>query len=331
MMTKKHTFIRSILFAYLIVLLVFATGCTTQTIIVTPSPLPTNTPLPPTTVPHTPTNIPHTPTTIPHTIMPAVEVKTLSAEFDRIAKAHAEAWDKGDLEPMRQWYTSDILYYEGIDTIEGIDNVISLMMDGPIRMHPNLEVRLVDTFIGRGTGFDAWDMRGWIDIPVTEYNLYTLRDGKIADWRYSMGAAAMAADGAPMSEKLLQDYATAWSSGDPEAVANLYAPESVANLSNPDVVRQDTLFGYDVQGRSAIKDFAANFFAWYPGVRLELQYALQFSVTEPGGVYAIHVSDQTGEPCDVRAIILLRSYHDKIINERLFYNADSLIACGWAQ
>jgi ketosteroid isomerase-like protein len=126
----------------------------------------------------------------------------------------------------------------------------------------------------------------------------------------------------PFPENLLQDYAAAWSSGDPEAVANLYAP---------DVVRQDTLFGYDLQRSSAIKEFTKTFFAWYPGVRLELHDSLKWSARDLGSLYSIHVSDQTGKPCDVRAIILLESSQDKIINERLFYNADSLIACGWAQ
>jgi hypothetical protein len=48
------------------------------------------------------------------------------------------------------------------------------------------------------------------------------------------------------------------------------------------------------------------------------------------GVYAIHVSDQTYLPCELNAIILPKSSQDKIANEFVFYNADSLIACGWA-
>jgi hypothetical protein len=47
-----------------------------------------------------------------------------------------------------------------------------------------------------------------------------------------------------------------------------------------------------------------------------------------------HARDQAGKPCDVRAIILLEApFLDsvstgKLINEWLFYDPDSLIACG---
>jgi len=67
---------------------------------------------------------------------------------------------------------------------------------------------------------------------------------------------------------------------------------------------------------------------------MELLQSFMLAESKPikiGGVYAIHVSDKAGQPCDVSAIILLDTSQDKITNEWLFYNADSLIACGWAQ
>jgi ketosteroid isomerase-like protein len=289
----KHTHIRQLMLPCLIILLLVTTGCKQQAA-----------PRPP---------------------LSADDVKTLSTEFERIANANADAWDKGDLEPMYQVYAPDIKYYDSSPYehfVQGADILIPFMTDHPIKNLPNMEVRLADTYIGRGIGVDVWDIRGTFDIPVSGYDLYTIREGKIAEWWGYMSSAAAAADGQPFSENLLQNYAAAWSSGDPDAVANLYTP---------DVERQDTLFGYDQHGSTTVKDFAADFFAWYPGVRLELQDSLQWSAKDLGGVYAIHVTDQEGKPCDVRAIILSESSKDKIINERLFYNADSLIACGWAQ
>ncbi len=294
------------------------TGCTAQTIAITPSPLPTNTPLPPSAIPPTPTTIPRPP-------LSTDEVKTIAAEFDRIAKADAKAWDKGNLELMRQFYASDIKIYDAYPDehfLQGVDDLISLMMDYPIKNHPSLEVKLADTFIGRGSGLEVLDMQGWVDIPSKLYYLYTIREGKIAEWWTYIDSVVAAADGAPIPEKLLQDYATAWSSGDPETVASLYDPK---------VVRTDSLFEKSQQGISAVKELVTNFFTWYPGVRLDLEDSLQWSDKDQGGVYAIHVTDQAGKPCDVRAIILLESFQNKIISEQLFYNADSLIACGWAQ
>ncbi len=317
-MTITHSFVRRILLPLPIVFLIFITCCTAQATAGIPSPLLTNTSQPPTTITPTPATNSRPP-------LSANEVKTLTSEFDRIAIADAEAWDKGNLELMRQFYTSDIIIYDAYPDehfLQGVDELISLMMDYPIKNHPNLEVQLADTFIGRGSGLEVLDMRGWIDIPSKLYFLYTLRDGKIAEWWTYMGSVVATSDGTPIPEKLTQDYAAAWSSGDPETVASLY---------DPNIVRQDTLFGENQQGSTAVKEYANNYFAWYPGVRLELQDSLQWSSKDLGGVYAIHVIDRAGRPCDVRAIILLESSQDKIINEKLFYNADSLIACGWAQ
>jgi hypothetical protein len=279
----------------------------------------------PKTAPDSTTAIPVTPTTISRPPLSADEVKTIGAEFEKIASADTEAWDKGDLELMRPYYASDIIIYDAYPDehfVQGADDLISLMMDYPIKNHPNLEVQLADTFIARGIGLEALDMWGFIDIPSTLYYLYTLRDGKIAEWWTYMGSVNAAADGTPIPEKLLLDYATAWSSGDPETVASLY---------NPNIVRQDTLLRENQQGSTAMKEFATKYFAWYPGVRLELKDSLQWSAKDLGGVYAIHGSDETGKPCDVRAIILLEVSQDKIVKERLLYNAGTLIACGWAK
>jgi ketosteroid isomerase-like protein len=127
------------------------------------------------------------------------------------------------------------------------------------------------------------------------------------------------------SEKALRAYETAWSSGDSNAVASLYSP---------DAIRHDPLFGGDQNGPSAIKDFAAKFFSWYPSVRLERLYSFGMVSGNPiktGGVYAIHATDQAGRPCDVQAIVQLDAPEDKITNESVYYKADSLIACGWAR
>jgi len=260
----------------------------------------------------------------------ADEVKTLAAEIKRLSSDNIRAWNNHDDDLMRQLYTNDIMYYEVGRTsyYHGIENVIDL---ANISVGVGLDASQTGIFIGREDGFDIWEMNYWTEFgfskenPAIAYSWYTLREGKISSWYLFWDATVFTAQKVDFTQKPLLEYATAWSSNDPEAVASLYDPK---------VVRIDSLFGENQQGSSAVKEFATNFFSWYPSVRLELLKSFGLGFSNPlitGGVYAIHIIDQAGQPCDVRAVILLESSQDKIINEWLFYNADSLIACGWAQ
>ena len=323
-MTTKQKYVKSIVFACLIILLFFMTGCNTQTINLTPSALPPNTPL-------SPTAIPATPTTIPHPPLSADEVKTIAAEFDKVSSAHMDAWNKHDRNLMVSLYTSDITYHEdGIEPMRTGQTSVLWLQSYVLQHWPDQAVRSVDTFIGREDGFDVVEIWNWNgstkENPFTGYSWYTLRNGRISDMWLFWGSDVFKrlwTPGETFDQKPLQDYASAWSSGDLATVADLYAT---------DVVRQDTLYGENQQGSSAVNEFAAEFFAWYPGVRLELLQPFKLDETGmTGGVYAIHVIDQAGKPCDVRAVILLELAEDKITKEWMFYNADSLIACGWAQ
>jgi hypothetical protein len=305
MAIKKYTHARKLLLACLIILMMVSTGCKQQT-----------TPRPP---------------------LSADEVKTIAAEFERVSKAHLDAWNKHDTNLMRQLYTDDIMFYEtgNISEYHSIDNVLDLN-GGIIAGSPDIEVSQVDTFIGREDGFDIWEMWNYWeefgfkkDNPATVYDWITLREGEISEWWQLYDSEVFTATEKAFQQvfqpKYIQAYETAWTSGDPEAVASLYDSK---------VVRKDTLFGEDQQGSSAIKEFATKFFTWYPGVRLELIKSFGLAYSNPlmtGGEYAIHVIDRAGKPCDVHAIVLLESSQDKIINEWVFYQADSLIACGWAQ
>jgi len=326
MMTTKQKYVKSIVFACLIVLVIFMTGCNAQTINITPSALPTSTLLPPTAIPATPTTIPRPP-------LSAEEVKTIAAEFDKVSSAHMDAWNKHDRNLMVILYTSDITYHEdGIEPMRSGQTSVLWLQSYVLQHWPDYAVRSLDTFIGREDGFDVMEMWNWMgatkENPFTGYYWYTLRNGKISDLWLFWGSEAFTKiyipeANATFTDKPLQDYALAWSSGDLQTIASLYAT---------DVVRQDTLYKENQQGSSAVKEFAAQFFAWYPGVRLELLQPFKLDETGmTGGVYAIHVTDQAGMPCDVRAVILLELAEEKITKEWIFYNANSLVACGWAQ
>lgn len=278
---------------------------------------------------------------VPRPPISAADVKTIAVPFDTVSKAYIEAWNTHDTKNMSPLLTDDVLYYEpGNDPMS--TTAIDLLGANWTVLHenPNFEGRQAGIFINRDSAFDIFEMWNYdedakpssAENPISAYDWYTLRDGKIATmWLFWEPEFLNANFDFTFIEKPLQDYEKAWSSGDPKAVADLYAPEAV---------RHDSLFGNDLSGPAAIQQFATNFFAWYPGVRFERLRSFQLASSSPvktGAVYAIHARDQAGKPCDVRAIILLEApFLDdvstgKLINEWMFYDPDSLIACGWAQ
>jgi SnoaL-like domain len=263
------------------------------------------------------------------------EVKTISSEFEKVSSAFIDAYNTHDTDLISQLLTDDIEYYEvgSSPQYTGLSQYVSLAKLF-LASSPHFEGRQRSTFIGRVDGFDIWEQwnfrQSTKENPYLGYDWYQLNDGKISSmwlfWGYEVYVRDFIPNmGATFDHKPLQDYASAWSSGDPGTVSSLYSKE---------VVRQDTLFRENQQGSAAVKDFSVDFFNWYPGVRMELLQSFMLAESEPikmGGVYAIHVSDQAGKPCNVNAVILLELSQDQIINEWVFYNADTLIACGWAQ
>jgi ketosteroid isomerase-like protein len=264
-------------------------------------------------------------------------VKAFSTEFERITNEHDQATTKRDFDRLRQIYTEDIVHHDqNVEYAKGIENVILLQKE-LTSYFPNFENRLVSTFVGRDDGFNVEDTWGWApynyksnvwssDYPLKNYSWFTLRDGKISYWWLFYGEEVFSVQGKPFDSKMQKDYAAVWSWGDSEAVASLYTPEAI---------RQDTLYSEKQQGNSAIKAFATHFFAWYPGVHMTLLETFgEFpSVIKRGGIYTVSVSNSSGQPCNVNMLVLLEpdESQQKIAQEWLFYTADSLIACGWAQ
>lgn len=271
----------------------------------------------------------------------AAKVKAIATPFIRLSSAYIEAWNTHDTENMRPLLTDDIEYYERSNsyTSKFAGNLISTN-ELVLSENPSFRGQQAGIFINRGSAFDIWEMWGYseqgypssAEDPITAYDWYTLRDDKIASmWLFWDANFLKAGFNVALHEKPLQDYEDAWSSGDPQTVADLYDPEAV---------RHDPLFGADQTGPSTIQKFATKFFNWYPGVTFERQKWFQLGESAPvkvGGVYTIHAMDQTGSPCDIQVIILLEApvlsatSTGKLINEWIFYQPDSLIACGWAK
>lgn len=267
----------------------------------------------------------------PRPKLSAAEVEALASEFEDVSNTYLTAWNTHDTERMRESFTADAKYFEEGSTVyeSNVDAMLDFY-DIVFRDNPEIQNYHVATYIARDDGFDvsdAWPANNNMftkDNPIRNYNWFTLRDGKIAKYWVFWGGETSKTVGISFDMQPLLDYASAWSSNDPQAVAALYAPESI---------RQDGLFGETQQGSSAVEEFAAKFFAWYPKVRLELHqpFILETTVLNTGGEYSISVLDTAGKPCDVHAIVLLEMAGGKITKESMYYEPDLLVACGWAQ
>jgi hypothetical protein len=88
-----------------------------------------------------------------------------------------------------------------------------------------------------------------------------------------------------------------------------------------------------MDGRKSIEKFASDFFVWYPNVTWKM--IEPFEEDSPGnidgGIFGIQVSDPSGKPCEVQVALLLEPSDKGIVKERIYYDAESLITCGWAR
>ncbi len=263
------------------------------------------------------------------------EVKSISAEFHRLADAARQATIDRDFAAMKnEIYSDDAVHHDGnMELTHSGLGMVSLLKTW-ITYFPDYGSRPVSYHIGRTDGFYMEESWNWSNVspnytqddPMINYMWFTLREGKISYWWMFYGRKSMERDGYGYDEKLLEDYAAAWSSGDAKTAADLYAA---------DAVRTDSLFEETQQGNAAIQQFASSFFTWYPGIKLTLlnTFAEGPQPIKKGGVYTMSVTDQSGAPCQVEALILLEGdqSEQKITHEWVFYQAESLIKCGWAK
>ena len=269
---------------------------------------------------------------------PAAEVERTAAAFEAITSAVVEAWTSGDVDAVRELYTDDIVHHDQTFSahIVGIDSV-GYMASSFMNQFAGMQSRVAESFIGLEDCLavsELWNIRlgheFTQDDPLVGVDLYETRGDRISYWTLFYGLDTLEkVPGSATTERLdgarslLSSYGSAWSSGKPQMVGDLYAR---------DAVREDTIFGERAEGREAITSFAESFFAWYPGAQWNL--LLPFGEGRgdaTGGVYAIRVSGPGDQPCEVHAAVLFETSEDQIVHEALYYGADSLISCGWVR
>lgn len=269
----------------------------------------------------------------------ADEVRQLADDFNAVANMQVEAWNSYDTQSIRTAYTDDIVHLDGASEarIEGIDKVAS-MASQVFTFFPKMTSQVTDQFIASDSGFAVTDIsnvalggyRFTEDDPIIEIDRFETRGDRISTWTlyYAVDTLQKWGPTSPenldAAESLLSSYRSAWSSGKPSSVGDLYAP---------DAVRQDTIFNERQEGRTAVESFARSFFAWYPDATWDLILPFGNGADEPttGGVFAV-TPDPAGQgACKVMLAVLLESSDGLITQESVYYEPDSLIACGWAQ
>lgn len=206
------------------------------------------------------------------------------------------------------------------------------------------EFRDLATYAGRSGGVSTeavWAMSGWTKANPSRWIAeWQLQDGRVASVVLLAGLGTMQPDRLPpgvneidpaVPRQILERtdaYATAWSSGDAAAVGELYAS---------DAVREDMVFDDREEGRDEIASSVSRFRTWYPDATFAV--TASYGVGEPAvkgrpvvaAELAITVPRADGTSCTVKAAVYLDTKAGMITSERVYYDPDSLIACGWAR
>ena len=267
-------------------------------------------------------------------------LQTSEAKFGQIAGGLPETWNTRDAQAVKDLFTDDAEAYDrsfgdhvvGPDQIRGLIAMVSAF-------GPNWEARQTDRYIGMENGLvvdELWNIKFGNnsyteDHPMIEIDWLQTEDDRISNWTIFYGLDILEEQAVPTSQRLeqarslLSSYQAAWSSGKVKAVAQLYSDEAV---------REDMVFMERQEGQKAIETFAKSFFGWYPGAQWHISLVFgegRGDAPITGGLYSVKVNDQNGQPCEVKVAVLLQTAENLITQEKLYYEAQSLISCGWAR
>ena len=259
---------------------------------------------------------------------------------EMIAQAHANFWSVHEIDLFDEVYTEDVVHDDGEDPIVGAEDVSS-MASNVLMFFPRLQTRVRRLYTAGGEclgvyeyfplNLGGYDFRE--DDPLIEIDLLRARDDRIFYWALfedhptieKQNPDEEAMQYLKDERDLLDSYAVAWSSGEMGQVADLYASGAT---------REDVTFGERQDGIEEIRSFARIFFKQYPAVQWDLETPFSGDISSgqvAGGTYTIRLKGKSSESCAIEAAVLLWRSGQEISNESIFYDADSLIECGWAE
>jgi uncharacterized protein (TIGR02246 family) len=269
----------------------------------------------------------------------AEEVAAVAERYAALLETEQVAYETVDADLFLEIFAADVVHLDrsfGAD-IRGLEAVHGMLRDfmiftagmqqqpGPLYVSSDAFLVFVEMHPLRLRGHDFT-----AEEPLVEVDRYEVRDGRVTFWQLYYGLDTLRSfsfgggpEQAAAHERVLADYAAAWSAGDPDAVATRYAP---------DALYEDGLFDLRAQGRDAIGAHAAELFAWYPELTVEVEVEQRFAETadEPtvGGRLVLHAQDEAGDPCDLHVAVVLETSGGLIVREQVFHTVDSLRACG---
>jgi hypothetical protein len=262
------------------------------------------------------------------------------ARCETISQAHAEFWSAHDLDLFEEVYTEDIIHDDGEDPITGAEDVSS-MASNVLMFFPRLQTRARSLYSAGEECLGVYEYfplsLGGYDFteedPLIEIDLLRTRDSKIYYWALfedhpTIEKQSPDEEGIQWiqeSRNLLDSYAEAWSSGEVDRVADLYASGAT---------REDLTFGERQEGGEEIRSFAGAYFKQYPALSWELETPFSGALSDgqvTGGTFSIQFDGKKSEACVIKAAVLLWRSDQEILKESIFYDADSLFECGWAE
>jgi len=269
----------------------------------------------------------------------AAEVTSLRDSCEALYQKHMEAWDSRDPENFRQIYTDDVVHVDGDPANTGVYGLIDV---GRVmfEVFPDWQMEAGDTYISKNQCLGTWLNWGVFgfsqDDPGIEYDWMETRENKISYWRmfYDQKFHQAIENADLVNDDFLQNYASAWSSGDPDTILKIYASDAELD---------DSLFGFSIAGQEAIGDYASRFLATSSEASWDIldpfseslpsnRYKDEHPYASQGAVYAIQVEGADGNPCEIRAVVILTPNGDGLIQtQNIFYEAETLVACGWAR
>lgn len=279
------------------------------------------------------------PTLPPRQALAAAEVKKMEADFIRTTRSETGVRKGKDFPAALMVFSPEAVvddrtygdHKTGSNAGKDMVEIVNVYF-------PNWQTMVNEVYIGIGEGLTVsgmWNMHLGYEFtesdPLIEADWFQVKENAIVRWRlfYALDSLKKSGDitkdELEKERQLLDAYQKAWSSGNAQSTAGLYTQ---------DAIREDGLFNERFEGKASIQAAAKAFLAQYAGTRWELGLGFGEGRTSPptlGGTFHLQVKDAAGKDCVVNVAVILETKEYKITHERLFYDATSLMQCGWAK
>ena len=268
----------------------------------------------------------------PIQLLSAQEIEALGKACKDFEKLQIDTWETRDPEKLRDIYTVDIVHFDSYPAYVGIDQVVD-MAKMMFSIFSAWEMEAGETYISGekcvGTWVN-WGIMGFTqENPGLEFDLLETKGDKISFWRLFYDEKF---DFYPIDFKFLAMFENAWSASDAKRLVQIYSENAVLD---------DTVFGVSIEGKARIANYAQNFLelshngSWtlIQGFTEEkIEFTEDYTGPSLGGVFGVDTTQPNGTNCEIRvAVILTPDENGKIQSQETFYDANSLVECGWVK